>query len=350
MRRLRVGFDLRVAGGLGLVLRCGLPLVRRHTPGGLWPGFGRDAQGQLDTSARRLDPGGGCRRRGGVFGVGAGRGFSRRCGGLGVGRGWLDRRGLGNLGRERYGNGSPRAYRCRWSGYLGAPGRRCRCVHSGRRLGPPGRRRWLRSVRMLRRRRWLRRRRVRSVRGLRRRRWLRPIRRLRRRHRLRRRRGRGLRRIRRLRRRHRLPRRSLQRRRQPRKRRPEIAVRGLHIFMPRPQQRRPEPADPVEVPPCLVPVFQLVRDHRQVVRQPQDLDVALAPAELPRGQRVLQQRPGLRQLTQPAPQAGQDARRVEDHRVVFAQLVPRLVQQRGQGGSSRTGIAGSAGGMSGSCR
>jgi hypothetical protein len=55
------------------------------------------------------------------------------------------------------------------------------------------------------------------------------------------------------------------------------------------QQRRPVPPNPIEVAPSLVPIFQLVRDHRQVVRQTQYLHIVLTARELSRGQRVLQQ-------------------------------------------------------------
>lgn len=55
------------------------------------------------------------------------------------------------------------------------------------------------------------------------------------------------------------------------------------------EQPRPEPADPVEVPPRFVPVFQLVRDHRQIERQGQDLHVVLAAPELPGRESILQQ-------------------------------------------------------------
>jgi hypothetical protein len=79
-----------------------------------------------------------------------------------------------------------------------------------------------------------------------------------------------------------------------------------------------------------MPILQLVRDHRQVVRQPKNLHVVLAACELAGRESVLQQRAGLRQFAQPAPQRGQDPGGVEDQRVVLAQLEPRLVQRLSQ--------------------
>jgi hypothetical protein len=113
----------------------------------------------------------------------------------------------------------------------------------------------------------------------------------------------------------------------------------LNVLVVRAQQARTIPADAVEVPPRLVPILQLVRNHRQVVRQPQDLRVVLAPRELPGGERVLQQRPRLRQLPEPPPQRGQHPGGLQYHAVVFAQLVAGLVEDAGQSASGRTGIA-----------
>jgi hypothetical protein len=98
-----------------------------------------------------------------------------------------------------------------------------------------------------------------------------------------------------------------------------------------------------------VTIFQLVRDHTEVIRQPQDLHVVLAAGELAGGQRVLQQCSGFRQLTQPAAQKSQDPGGLEHRRIVLAQLVARLLKGFGQAGGGRAGI-GSGGRLRGRSR
>ncbi len=108
----------------------------------------------------------------------------------------------------------------------------------------------------------------------------------------------------------------------------EEALRCPYMWMLRTQNSRPEPGQPGEVPPGLVPVAQLVGQRTQLTRDGEDHRVVLGVADLRPLQCLLENPAGRCQLAQLAVNAGEPAHRLHDVRVIRAEPDGRDVRHR----------------------
>jgi hypothetical protein len=112
----------------------------------------------------------------------------------------------------------------------------------------------------------------------------------------------------------------------------------------RPEHGGPEPAHALQVAARLVPVLQLVRDEAEVVREPQHHLVVDTEGEVAGGQRVLEERASLRQLTTLTVQAAEYPGGRQHAGVVLPEVAHGGVQGRPQRLLARPGI-GAGGGV-----